>query len=657
MNYKIAVISGSRTMTLKFLEEIENQNLDILVKEVYSRSSLLNEVEELILKGVKVFISRGNTASILRKYFDVPIVDVRHTFFDCYNSYLAAKEISDKIAFLATSKPFLRILEKSQPHLPGVKIFPIDLHSDLEKVNDSMNQLADHGIEVAIGGLTLEPTVTKLGINYMMTGADIEAIQESLSEADHLLKIDMEKEERRIELENKYELINSIFNCTYEGIISIDQDGLVTNMNHQAMKVLGDKLIGKHIYKLISVERINQMFKNNSVITNEIIHYNNTSYVINSEPVKVNNQTVGAVITFQQANQIQEIEQKIRKNMLKKGHVSDKRFDDIIGDGEKITQVKVIAKRYAEVDSTILIYGETGTGKELFAQSIHNHSKRNEAPFVAINCAAFPPSVLESELFGYVKGAFTGALNEGKLGIFELAHKGTIFLDEISELPLDVQLKLLRVIQERKIIRIGDDKVIPIDVRIITASNKNLKEQIKKNLFREDFYYRICVLELNLPTLNERTEDIPMLIRNYMESKKHTIRGITNKAMDMLTSAQWPGNVRQLYNIVERLIVTAHGDMITSDLVKEVTDITDESENSINIEVTHMHDSAQNNKSDKKYDVEEEELIKMILFEEKGNRYNAAKRLGISKTTLWRKLNQIESIDENYLRRIKYGKI
>ncbi|SDY54302.1 Transcriptional regulator containing PAS, AAA-type ATPase, and DNA-binding Fis domains [Proteiniborus ethanoligenes] len=661
MHSKIAVISPSSIVTQKMKEEVEKRNLDIVVRQAFTVDAV-NEAEELILKGVKIIISRGVTASALRKNLDIPIVDIKHTFFDCYTAYKKARTISDKIAFLATSKGFEHILERSKDLLEGVTIIPINLFEDKEVIDAKLSQLVEMGIEVAIGGLTLEKKVTSLGIKYVMTEADSEALRQAIDEALHLIRIEIEKEARRMELENKYEMINSIFNCVSEGIISYDSNGFITNINNNAIRVLGQQIEGKKINEILTSDIFMEAVQNGESITNEIINSAKTSFVVNIEPVKVDSHIIGAVATLQQSKQIQAVEQKIRHTMLNKGHVSDKTFDDIIGESEKICLTKELAMRYAAVDSTVLILGDTGTGKELFAQSIHNYSNRREAPFVAINCGAFPPSVLESELFGYVKGAFTGALNEGKAGIFELAHRGTIFLDEISETPLDVQIKLLRVIQERKIIRIGDDKVIPIDVRIITASNKDLKKQIKEGLFREDLYYRICVLELKIPSLKERAEDIPGLVRHFIENSKTPVQGITNKAMNMLASAEWPGNIRQLSNIIERLIVICNNGVISSEMVEEAADIVSKESVEIDNNITKIFDEKADNKGqNKNTDVGETmtevELIKKVLIETRGNRGQAAEKLGISTTTLWRKIKKIDSIDEDFLKRVRYGEI
>lgn len=649
MEYSIAVISPSSVLTKKMREEIDRRNLDIIVKQAFTDDAI-NEAEELILQGIKVLVSRGHTASVLRENVDIPVVDVRHTFFDCYIAYNKARKISEKIAFLASSKEFESILYRSREFLRGIEIIPIDLKDEEEIIDRKLEDLVNRGIEVAIGGLTLESKVRNLGIEYVMSEADEEAVNQALEEALHLSRIEFEREERRIELENRYELINAILNCVSDGVISYDRHGIISNANHNAKKILGKELIDRDVREFIPSNLCERTIENGKKINNEIIDINRLSLVLNLEPIKVDSRVIGAVATFQKSKHIQEVEQKIRHSMLKKGHIAHVSFEDILGESREIEQAKDMAKRYAEVDSTVLIFGETGTGKELFAQSIHNHSDRRDKPFVAINCGAFPPSLLESELFGYVKGAFTGALSEGKTGIFELAHGGTIFLDEISETPLEVQVKLLRVIQERKIVRIGDDKVIPIDVRIVAASNRDLREQVNKGRFREDLYYRICVLELKIPRLEERREDIPCLINHFMENSKIPINMITNKAVNMLKEARWPGNVRQLSNIMERLIIMNRDGIIDSEMVKDVLVHCNSME-------THNMPTYSFENRENKERLTEEELIKRALIEAKGNRKKTADILGISTTTLWRRMGEYDSIDEEFLERVKYGEI
>ncbi|MFW5787937.1 MAG: sigma-54 interaction domain-containing protein, partial [Halanaerobiales bacterium] len=232
------------------------------------------------------------------------------------------------------------------------------------------------------------------------------------------------------------------------------------------------------------------------------------------------------------------------------GHKADYTFRDIAGKSEKIKKAKKIAKRMAGSSSTVLLIGESGTGKELFAQAIHNKSDRKNYQFVAINCAALPENLLESELFGYVKGAFTGANKEGKPGLFELAHKGTLFLDEISEIPPKLQTRLLRVIEEREVMRIGGERVINVDVRLIAASNKDLKKMVEKGDFREDLYYRLSVLPLKIPSLRKRKEDIIPLINTLKEELGVDFK-LSSEALEVFLQHNWKGNVRELRNYIE----------------------------------------------------------------------------------------------------------
>lgn len=328
---------------------------------------------------------------------------------------------------------------------------------------------------------------------------------------------------------------------------------------------------------------------------------------------------------------------------MEKGHIAHKTLDDIIGVSSAIQACKNKAIRYANADSTVLILGETGTGKEMFAQSIHNLSRRSQCPFVAVNCAALTPSLLESELFGYVKGAFTGARNEGKTGIFEFAHLGTIFLDEIGELPLDLQSRLLRVIQEKQVVRVGDDRVIPVDVRILTATNRNLALEVEQNRFREDLYYRLNVLELRIPSLYERTADIPVLV-HYFVAQKCREAGVEpiqvpEKIICLFQQMSFKGNIRELINLVERALVVGK----FTELDEECLHTSIQTVTGPHVQGTMMQEKSQTlireTGMPKMADLEMDAI--MSALEYCGNNKSAAARmLGISQSTLWRRLKE-----------------
>ncbi len=312
-------------------------------------------------------------------------------------------------------------------------------------------------------------------------------------------------------------------------------------------------------------------------------------------------------------------------------------FSDIIGESRSIKKCKEEAILAAENDCSTLIWGETGTGKELFAQAIHNASPRQKGPFVAVNCSSFPSSLVESHLFGYVGGAFTGAKREGSEGIFEQAHGGTLFLDEISEMNIDIQAKLLRVIQEREVVRVGGKRVIPVDVRIIASSNKNLNKMVMEKSFRQDLFFRLYVFDIYLPPLRERKEDIPLLIQSFLEKNypRENIKFDRN-CVNRMMKYYWPGNIRELYNCLDRSIRVARRQTIqVSHLpphIREWEDCKTMYNSQIEIDVGNgLVNTVQ---------LTEKYVIERALSEANYNRTKAARKLGISNSTLWRKIKE-----------------
>ena len=298
--------------------------------------------------------------------------------------------------------------------------------------------------------------------------------------------------------------------------------------------------------------------------------------------------------------------------------------------------MKAMALHVAPSKATLLIQGESGTGKELLARAIHQSSKRKGHTFIAINCGAIPENLLESELFGYEEGSFTGARRGGKLGKFELAHNGTIFLDEIGDMPLHLQVKILRVLQERRIERVGGLRSIPLDVRIIAATHRDLDAMVKTGEFREDLYYRLNVIPLTIPPLRDRLEDVPILVKFYLDYYStvtdRSVSGITKETIDIMTKYPWPGNVRELGNVVEYCVTMVAGGEITSETLPQRI------KNDPKLE-------AQNSSLNLKL-IERETILKaLVLMNREGHKADAAKLLGISRATLYRKIKDYQ-IDE-----------
>ncbi|WP_162920265.1 sigma-54 interaction domain-containing protein [Clostridium fermenticellae] len=317
-------------------------------------------------------------------------------------------------------------------------------------------------------------------------------------------------------------------------------------------------------------------------------------------------------------------------------------FDDILSNSNCLNNCKEQAKSFAETDLTVLITGESGVGKELFAHSIHNYSKRRKNPFISINCAAIPESLIESELFGHEEGSFTGATKNGRMGKFELANTGTIFLDEIGDLPLKMQVKLLRVLQEKEIERVGGNKIINLDIRVIAATNCDLQEKVNSGTFRKDLFYRLNVLNLEIPPLRERPSDISLLIDNFINNfyKKYGICGeFTEDVLKTLCLYKWPGNVRELRNIVERMLVISKEHSIKVDSIPE--NILNSSKESMDANIKQLIKTKTFSPLKSSVFKTEKELIINTLIENNFNKSKTAEILGIPRMTLYRKLKEI----------------
>ncbi len=372
----------------------------------------------------------------------------------------------------------------------------------------------------------------------------------------------------RIVMANQLE---ALVDAVYEGVVAIDQGGIITHFNRSAERLFGirrEAMIGQSLVQKVPAMPLMEVLQEGKGFNSREVFLSldgkKLHLISNARPIKnEERQIVGVVSSFRDFSETQKLAYEIMaiQDMIT--------FEDIIGASRALLEVKTQAKKIAASNSTVLIVGESGTGKEVFARAIHSASPFSHKPFVAINCGAIPEALLESELFGYEEGAFTGARRGGKPGKFELANGGTIFLDEIGNMSLYLQAKLLRVLQERQIERVGGTKVIPVDIRVIAATNSDLNEMVQKGRFREDLYYRLNVIPLVIPPLRERREDIPLLLGHYMKRYakllNKDIQGFAKEALRACTSYTWPGNVRELVNVVEYAINLEESHLITPD--------------------------------------------------------------------------------------------
>ncbi|WP_170289697.1 sigma-54 interaction domain-containing protein [Cytobacillus depressus] len=370
-------------------------------------------------------------------------------------------------------------------------------------------------------------------------------------------------------------LLEALLECIPEGVEISDESGKILYVNESFEKITGikkDSRISKNIYEVNPKSILARTLRERKIINDRLTTAPdiNREVVANGSPIFFDNKMIGAIILIKDISQIIHLAKKLNQtthylNEMYNRNSEHYKFTDIIGGSSSIQNVIQLAKKVAPMDSTVLIEGENGTGKELFAHSIHESSLRIDKPFFRVNCAAIPEHLLESEFFGHEKGSFTGASNK-KVGIFELANGGTLFLDEIGDMPILLQSKLLRVLQEGEIRRVGGSKTIKVDVRIITATNRNLKEMVSKGRFREDLYYRINVITIRIPSLKERVEDILELtdffIRKYNKKFRKMILGIEPKAFEKLSEHSWPGNVRELENVIEYAVLTSDTEIL-----------------------------------------------------------------------------------------------
>jgi len=421
----------------------------------------------------------------------------------------------------------------------------------------------------------------------------------------------------------------TVLNLLHDGILLINDQQQVTHYNTLAAKLLDiDNKQAQVLYQLLDDKRLWFAVERGEPFSGPIQGKRvATQLYCDVVPIKNNGVIEGAVISVKDIKQI--------KKLVKEATVSEieTHFSQIIGDSPKMKALKAMALHVAPSQATLLIQGESGTGKELLARAIHQSSKRTGHAFIAINCGAIPENLLESELFGYEEGSFTGARRGGKLGKFELAHNGTIFLDEIGDMPLHLQVKILRVLQERRIERVGGTRTIPLDVRIIAATHRDLDEMVKTGEFREDLYYRLNVIPLTIPPLRDRLEDVPILVQFYLDYystvTNRSVSGITQETIDILADYPWPGNVRELGNVVEYCVTMVAGGEITADtLPQRIKSVlkTESQNSSLNLKV-----------------LEREAIMKALtLVESDGHKDDAAKLLGISRATLYRKIKDYE---------------
>lgn len=589
----------------------------------------------LMEQGAQVFISRTGTQALLEQELDITVVGIPTMLSDYMEILDDARQAGGPVAFFAYDgltddvKTICSLLRIDARHY--------GFRSMADGEPCVRRAIAD-GMVLGVGGAVTEIPARQLGLRYLPLENSSESILAAIRTAMRMLKLKRQERLKQEQLQLQLERYQAVFQFTHDGIIAVDQAGRVDLINPVAQRILnrpGKTALGRFILDEIPGSNLWTALRTGRPQLDTLNNIKGTTVYSNSIPIEVGGQLRGVVATFQDVKSLQSSERKIRIGLHEKGLTAKYSFEDILGASPGLGSAVEIARSYAAARATVLITGETGTGKELFAQSIHSASPRQGGPFVVVNCATLDKNLLESELFGYVEGAFTGALKGGKTGLFELAHTGTLFLDEIGEIPLDLQAKLLRVLQEREIRRLGGGTVIPVDVRVVAATNRDLAQEVAQGRFRADLYYRLNVLSLQIPPLRQRREDVPILadafFRKFVGERYEELRPSLWQVLEGLAGYRWPGNIRELQNFVERvsvLLTTHRPHQVPDGLLGELV-----------IRQMEGREAAPEPASAPALPSEAEMLTAALLRNGRAVGRTAAD-LGMSRTTLWRKLKQ-----------------
>lgn len=584
-------------------------------------------------EGVEVIISRGGTASLIRQAVNIPVVEVEVTGYDILRALYPLKDKEGPFGIIG----FPSVIKGCQTvaEMIGLKFHIFELNEEDEKLQ-SIHESKFAPTKIIIGDTIAVRYSEVLHRPVHLIKSGPESIAAAIFQAEYLIEA-LERDRA------KTALSTVILNAVHEGVVTIDKNGNILNLNTEAQEMLGlnQEILGQPAKTVFRPQLLEGIHSKRLLGHPEKV--NGQDLVINLYPILDRGVHLGTVLTLQNTLEIQQAEYNIRRKFHGKGLIAKFSLSDFVGNSDPVRLVLDQARKYAQTDSSILIQGESGTGKELLAQGMHQVSLRKKGPFVAINCAALPENLLESELFGYEEGAFTGARKGGKAGLFELAHKGTLFLDEVGELPLNVQARLLRVLQEKEVMRVGGDRVIPVDVRLISATHRNLNEALDKGEFRADLFYRLNVLGLMVPPLRERKGDIRLLMNRFLEELSLKLGkfklSYSKEVYQAFEKYHWPGNVRELRNCVEKLIVLSETETIPPESLAVISFVAQNKEEYASLLRLNVENEPVVSILGSLTEIEKRIIEKVVTLENQ-NLSRAARRLGIDRSTLWRKRRQ-----------------
>lgn len=451
------------------------------------------------------------------------------------------------------------------PYYPGAAL-PEDVHiavtpDEARYVPDSIKTIIDLGQRPCTSGMMIEIAL-RLGLEHLLETPKFQTYFSSIATSNYSFD---QMFARSIRLESQFHILMESLD---DGVIGVNEKGEIFACSHHAeeiTRVSASFIMGKRGEEVFPYIPFSECLREKKTLPGKVIRVNGVNISLEIVPVIRQEACIGAFAILQKFNEVEARQSELRGQLFNRGLYAKYKFEDVVGKSPAIQRTKEVLRRMAASESPILLIGETGTGKELFAHAVHQASGRSGGPFVAINVAAFPENLLESELFGYEEGAFTGAKKGGRPGLFELSHKGTLFLDEVEGMSLPLQIKLLRVLQEKEVMRVGGNHIIKVDVRIVAATNESLESKVENGSFRRDLYYRLNTLPVIIPPLAERDDDLFLLMDDFRRELHGDFR-LTPPVRDFLKRYGWPGNIRELRNVVEYFIYTGHQEITMEDL-------------------------------------------------------------------------------------------
>lgn len=625
------------------LRKIAEEQKDVFRLSYKSLEEAIAVGQQLEDEGVDVIVSRRGTAHLLRENLHIPVLSFPQSSLSTLTSI---KYAVDRLSGSPVRKKIF--MPNFRNEISGLEIvedlldieFSQGVYFDSTSLRQIILTAAEKGFAAVVGGAASMRFAMECGLKFQELLTPRESIIETIENAKSAALASREEKATA----KRYQ---SIMDLASDAIFSVDSRGNLTTINRKAREMLGvgdAGVLGQPAVSILSNPHIRQVLEEKRPVQDKIEEVGSELCIYNQLPLTVKDQKVGVVASFREISNVMRAESKVRRR-LTRGFVAKYFLEDLVYQSRAMEKLVSMCREFAKTDSTILVMGETGTGKEVVAQSIHNIGHRKKMPFVSVHCGALPEQLLESELFGYEEGAFTGSKKGGKPGLFEIAHQGTIFLDEIDSTSTSVQLRLLRVLQEREVMRIGGDRKTPVDVRVIAAAGKDLWSAVQGGVFRKDLFFRLNVLRVSIPPLRDRKEDIPLLLEHFLRyyAMKHCI-GLLDLPGDYiakLSRYSWPGNIRQIKHFAEQLLLNSsfqHGvdslDSIFEDLC-QINEVQEPEREEPATGDTHgglrLSDP-----------VLETEMIRKALQKAEFSKTRAAKILGISRTTLWRKLQQME---------------